>query len=35
MVVVNGKYSTDVSKAGSPDNLFTMVDDLAAAEHHH
>jgi protein dithiol oxidoreductase (disulfide-forming) len=34
-MVVNGKYSTDVSKAGSVDNLFTMVDDLAAAERHH
>jgi thiol:disulfide interchange protein DsbA len=34
-MVVNGKYSTDVSKAGSVDNLFLMVSDLAAAEHHH
>jgi protein dithiol oxidoreductase (disulfide-forming) len=34
-VVVDGKYSTDVGKAGSPDNLFVLIDDLAAAEHHH
>ncbi len=34
-MVVNGKYSTDVSKAGSVDNLFMMVSDLAAAERHH
>jgi len=34
-MVVNGKYSTDVGKAGSADNLFMLVDDLAAAEHHH
>ena len=35
LIVVNGKYSTDVGKAGSPDNLFAVVNDLAAAEHHH
>ncbi len=34
-VVVDGKYSTDVGKAGSPDNLFVLIDDLAATEHHH
>ncbi len=35
LVVVDGKYSTDVGKAGSQDALFALVDDLAAAEHRH
>jgi len=35
LVVVNGKYTTDVGKAGSPQNLFQIIDDLAAAEHKH
>ncbi len=35
LIVVDGKYSTDVGKAGSPDSLFVLIDDLAAAEHHH
>jgi protein dithiol oxidoreductase (disulfide-forming) len=35
LVVVNGKYTTDVGKAGSPQNLFQIVDDLAASEHKH
>jgi len=34
-VVVNGKYETDVGKAGSPEKLFALADDLAAAEHRH
>jgi thiol:disulfide interchange protein DsbA len=34
-IVVNGKYSTDVGKAGSADDLFLLINDLAAAEHHH
>jgi protein dithiol oxidoreductase (disulfide-forming) len=34
-MVVDGKYSTDVGKAGGPDNLFALVDDLAASDHHH
>jgi protein dithiol oxidoreductase (disulfide-forming) len=34
-IVVDGKYSTDVGKAGSPDKLFELVDDLAAADHKH
>jgi thiol:disulfide interchange protein DsbA len=33
--VVDGKYETDVGKAGSVDNLFALVDDLAAADHRH
>jgi protein dithiol oxidoreductase (disulfide-forming) len=33
--VVDGKYTTDVGKAGSVDNLFALVDDLAAADHRH
>lgn len=35
MVVVDGKYSTDVGKAGSQPALFAVIDDLAAADHHH
>jgi protein dithiol oxidoreductase (disulfide-forming) len=33
LVVVNGKYSTDVAKAGGPQQLISEIDDLAAAEH--
>jgi thiol:disulfide interchange protein DsbA len=33
LVVVNGKYSTDVGKAGGPQQLISEIDDLAAAEH--
>jgi thiol:disulfide interchange protein DsbA len=35
LVVINGKYTTDVAKAGSPANLISVIDDLAAAEHRH
>jgi thiol:disulfide interchange protein DsbA len=35
LVVVDGKYSTDVAKAGGPQQLIQMIDDLAASEHHH
>jgi thiol:disulfide interchange protein DsbA len=35
LVVVNGKYTTDVGKAGSPSNLLALVNDLAAGEHRH
>jgi thiol:disulfide interchange protein DsbA len=35
LMVVDGKYVTDVSKAGGPDQLFAVVNDLAAAEHRH
>jgi len=31
-VVVNGKYSTDVSMAGSEDKLFEVISELAARE---
>lgn len=34
-IVVNGKYTTDVMKAGSVANLFQLINDLAAAEHRH
>jgi thiol:disulfide interchange protein DsbA len=34
-VIVDGKYSTDVSKAGGPQQLMDMITDLAAADHHH
>lgn len=32
-VIVNGKYVTDVSKAGGQQDLITLVGDLAAREH--
>jgi protein dithiol oxidoreductase (disulfide-forming) len=35
MLVVDGKYATDPSMAGSAGNLFALIDDLAAAEHNH
>ena len=34
-VIINGKYITEESKAGSPANLFRLIDDLAASEHRH
>ena len=33
--VVDGKFTTDVGKAGTVDNLFALVDDLATVERHH
>ena len=33
LVVINGKFTTDVAKAGSQSNLIALIDDLAAAEH--
>jgi thiol:disulfide interchange protein DsbA len=35
LVVINGKYSTDVAKAGGPQQLIAEIDDLAASEHRH
>jgi protein dithiol oxidoreductase (disulfide-forming) len=35
LVVIDGKYSTDVAKAGGPQQLISEIDDLAAAEHSH
>jgi thiol:disulfide interchange protein DsbA len=35
LVVVNGKYTTDVMKAGSEAKLIELVNDLATAEHRH
>jgi thiol:disulfide interchange protein DsbA len=35
LVVINGKYTTDVGKAGGQTNLIQLIDDLAAAEHKH
>jgi thiol:disulfide interchange protein DsbA len=34
-LVVNGKYTTDVAKAGSEAKLMKLINDLAAAEHRH
>lgn len=35
LFVINGKYTTDVGMAAGEDNLFKLVDDLAAAERKH
>jgi protein dithiol oxidoreductase (disulfide-forming) len=35
LFVVNGKYSTDVAKAGSEPKLIELINDLAASEHTH
>jgi thiol:disulfide interchange protein DsbA len=35
LLVVDGKYTTDLTMAGSPSALFSLIDDLAAAEHTH
>lgn len=33
MVVVNGKYTTDISTAGGESQLFSLIDELSAHEH--
>jgi protein dithiol oxidoreductase (disulfide-forming) len=33
MMIVNGKYSSDVSSAGGESNLFALLNELAAHEH--
>jgi protein dithiol oxidoreductase (disulfide-forming) len=35
LIVINGKYTTDVGKAGSHERLIALIDDLAASEHRH
>jgi thiol:disulfide interchange protein DsbA len=35
LIVINGKFTTDVAKAGSQSNLIALIDDLAATEHKH
>jgi thiol:disulfide interchange protein DsbA len=35
LMVVNGKYTTDIAKAGGEAQLMKLVGDLAAAEHRH
>ena len=35
LIIVNGKYTTDVAKAGNAANLMQLVNDLAASEHRH
>ncbi|HEX4619761.1 MAG TPA: thiol:disulfide interchange protein DsbA/DsbL [Steroidobacteraceae bacterium] len=35
LVIINGKYTTDMSKAGSAANLIQLINDLAAYEHRH
>ena len=35
LIVINGKYTTDVAKANGQAPLIQLIDDLAAAEHKH
>ncbi len=35
LIVVNGKYTTDVGMAGGPGELLKLIDDLAASEKRH
>ena len=35
LMVIDGKYTTDVGKAGGPDKLLALVDDLAASTRRH
>ncbi len=35
LIAVNGKYTTDVGKAGGEQKLISLINDLAAAEHAH
>jgi protein dithiol oxidoreductase (disulfide-forming) len=35
MFVINGKYITDVTMAGGPEKLMSMLNDLTAQEHKH
>jgi thiol:disulfide interchange protein DsbA len=35
LMVINGKYTSDVDKAGTQEKLIAIVDDLAASEHRH
>jgi protein dithiol oxidoreductase (disulfide-forming) len=34
-VIINGKYTTDVGKAGGPTQLISLINDLAASDHKH
>jgi len=34
-LAINGKYTSDIDKAGGAENLFVLISDLAASEHHH
>jgi len=35
LVVIDGKYTADVAKAGGPQQLISLIDDLAASERRH
>jgi thiol:disulfide interchange protein DsbA len=35
LIVINGKYTTDVAKANGQSPLIQLIDDLAASEHKH
>ena len=34
LIIINGKYATDVARAGSHEDLIALINDLAASEHH-
>jgi hypothetical protein len=35
LIIVNGKYETDVGKAGGPSELIALISDLVASEKRH
>jgi hypothetical protein len=35
LIAVNGKYTTDIGKAGGEARLIELINDLAASEHNH
>lgn len=35
LIVIDGKYTSDVAKAGSQSDLIALIDELSAAEHRH
>jgi protein dithiol oxidoreductase (disulfide-forming) len=35
LIAINGRYTTDVAKAGGEDKLIELINDLAASEHGH
>ena len=35
LIVIDGKYTSDVAKAGGPQQLISLIDDLSASERKH
>jgi thiol:disulfide interchange protein DsbA len=35
LMIINGKYTTEIGQAGNAANLFQLTNDLAASEHRH